>query len=52
MREYKEYKVILELWERGENKKAIARITGVPRATVRDCINRYGDVRGLEANKD
>ena len=52
MRTYAEYKAILELWDRGENKKAIARITGIPRATVRDCINRYSNVRGLEANRE
>ncbi len=49
MRDYDEYKRILELWERGLNKKQIARITDIPRATVRDCINRYGSVAGLDA---
>lgn len=44
MRTYEEYERILTLWESGENKKAIARITGIPRATVRDFINRYGSL--------
>ncbi len=47
MRSYDEYKQILKLWELGINKKAIARHTGIPRATVRDCINRYGTVETL-----
>lgn len=51
MRTYEEYKRILTLWEAGENKTAIMRITGIPRATIRDCINRYGSLEGLEANK-
>jgi hypothetical protein len=49
MRSYDEYKAILELWEAGINKKAISRITGIPRATVHDCINHYLTVDGLEA---
>ena len=48
MRSYDEYKQILELWELGINKKAIARYTGIPRATVRDCIKRYGTVEELD----
>ena len=47
MRSYDEYKQILELWELGINKKAIARYTGIPRATVRDCINRYSTLEQL-----
>lgn len=50
MRSYDEYKQILELWELGISKKAIARATGIPRATVRDCINRYGCVETLDQN--
>lgn len=52
MRTYEEYRRILELWEARENKKAISRITGIPRATVRDCIWRFASVRELEINKD
>ena len=52
MRTYEEYHRILTLWEAGENKLGIERITGIPRATVRDCINRYGSIAGLEANRD
>jgi hypothetical protein len=48
MRTYKEYRTILEHWERGVNKKAIARLTGIPRATIRDCIERYETVEKLE----
>ncbi len=47
MRSFEEYKQILELWELGINKKAIARYTGIPRPTVRDCINRYQTVEEL-----
>jgi len=49
MRSIKEYRHILELWESGVNKKAIARITGIPRGTVMDCIKRYGNLETLEA---
>lgn len=48
MREYKEYEEILELWQSGINKKTIASVTGIPRTTVRDCINRFGTVAGLQ----
>lgn len=37
MRTYEEYHEILTLWEIHRNKKKIARITGIPRETVRDC---------------
>lgn len=52
MREYNEYKQILELWELGIPKKRIASTLGIPRGTVIDCIKRYGSVKGLEENKD
>jgi hypothetical protein len=52
MRTYEEYQRILTLWEAGENKFRIERITGIPRATVRDCIKRYGSLAGLEENRD
>src|SRR5262249_27339803 len=48
MRNYDEYKQILELWELGINKKAISRYTGIPRATIHDCINRYGTIAELD----
>jgi hypothetical protein len=48
MRTYEEYQEILILWERYGNKKKIARMTGIPRATVQDCINKFGSVQGLE----
>lgn len=48
MRSYDEYRQILELWGEGESKKGIARITGIPRATVRDCIKRYENMAGLD----
>lgn len=50
MRSYDEYHDILSLWEIHRNKKKISRLTGIPRATVRDCINKFGSVAGLEAN--
>ncbi len=52
MRSYDEYKQILELWELGINKKAIARYTGIPRGTVCDCINRYGTVEKLNQHSE
>lgn len=52
MRTYEEYKLILTLWEEHRNKKLIAEITGIPRRTVTDCIKRYGNLSGLEAQKD
>lgn len=47
MRTYDEYHEILSLWELGTPKKTIASILGVPRRTVIDCIQRYGDLEGL-----
>ncbi len=52
MRTYDEYKQILELWELGIPKKRIGIMLGIPRATVRDCINRHGSLKGLEENKE
>ena len=49
MRTYEELKQILKLWEEGHTKKGISILTGIPRATVRDCISRYGSVAQLEA---
>lgn len=52
MREYEEYRKILTLWEQEIPKKRIAIMLDIPRATVRDCIERYGSVKGLEDNRD
>jgi hypothetical protein len=52
MRSYKEYCEILELWEKGYNKLQITKQTGIPRATVRDCINRYGNLEALEQDHE
>ncbi|MBI1257065.1 MAG: hypothetical protein GC204_06315 [Chloroflexi bacterium] len=41
MRSYDEYKRILMLWEEGLNKSEIERQTGIPRPTIRDCINKF-----------
>jgi HNH endonuclease len=49
MRSYPELKSILELWEQGMTKMGIAIELVIPRATVRDCINRYGSVERLDA---
>lgn len=49
MRSYYDLKQILELWEQGYNKMQISKLTGIPRATIRDCIERYGSVANLEA---
>jgi hypothetical protein len=51
MRSYEEYQLILDLWARGEKKKRIATLTGINRTTVRDCINRYQNVEGLEETR-
>ena len=52
MRSYEEYKRILRLWEQGHNKVQIAKQTGIPRGTVRDTINKYGSVEGLEIHSE
>lgn len=49
MRSYDDYRKILELWEQGVNKYRIARTLNMPDATVRDCINRFHSVAGLES---
>ena len=49
MRTYPELKQILEFWEKGMSKKWISIQLDIPRATVRDCIYRYGTVANLEA---
>lgn len=49
MRSYPELRKILELWEKGFPKKKIAIMLDIPRATVRDCVNRYGSVATLDA---
>ncbi len=46
-----ELKQILELWEQGWAKKNISIELGIPRATVRDCITRYGSVERLNSMK-
>lgn len=46
-RSLEEYQKILELWELGVNKSLIACITKIPRRTVIDCIQRYGNVERL-----
>ena len=48
MRTYEEYLEILSLWQDNYSKKQIARVTGIPRGTVRDCIKKFGNVAGLE----
>ncbi len=49
MRSYSELRQILVLWEAGKSKKGISLELDIPRATVRDCIYRYGTVAYLEA---
>jgi 5-methylcytosine-specific restriction endonuclease McrA len=49
VRPFNELRRILELWEQGNTKVQIAKLTGIPRGTVRDCIQRYGSVARLEA---
>jgi len=48
MRSPDEYRRILRLWEEGMNKSEIEQITKIPRATIRDCIKRYGNLETLE----
>ncbi len=52
MRAYEEYQLILELWEKGYKKKQIARMTGIPRGTVQECIKRFTNLEGLQANSE
>ncbi len=52
MRTYSDYQKILELWAEGCNKSEIAHLTKIPRATIRDCIVRYKNLEGLEAERD
>ena len=47
MRTYEEYHAILELWERGFNKKQIASLTGIPRGTIIYSIEKFGNLEGL-----
>jgi hypothetical protein len=49
MRSYYDLKRILELWEAGHNKLQISKITGIPRVTISNCIERYGSLANLEA---
>lgn len=48
MRSNNEYREILRLWESGLNKSAIARKSGIPRGTIRDCIKKFGTLQELE----
>lgn len=47
-RTYEEKAQILWLWDNGKNKSEIERLTGIPRATVRDCIIKYRSLSALE----
>lgn len=49
MRDYSEYRKILNLWEEGRNKSEIELFTGIPRSTIRDCIKRFGTLKALDA---
>lgn len=49
MRSYPELRRVLDLWEQGHNKMQISKMTGMPRATIRNCIDRYGSVAQLDA---
>lgn len=51
MRSYREYEIILEMWEQRFNKPEISQEAGIPRTTIRDCIRRYRSLNGLEAQK-
>jgi hypothetical protein len=48
MRTPDEYRLILRLWEDGQDKMSIARHTGIPRGTVTDCIKKFGSIGELE----
>jgi hypothetical protein len=52
MRSYEDYHKILSLWEDGYNKLQIETMIGIPRATVRDCIKKFGTVAALENYRD
>lgn len=51
MREYDEYYKILDLWEQGIPKRRIGIMLDIPRETIRSCINKYGTLENLQANK-
>jgi hypothetical protein len=49
MRTYEEYHKILSLWDTGlYNKSELAQETGIPRGTIRDCIEKFINLKGLE----
>src|SRR5687768_8970530 len=48
MRTYEEYHWILRLWEAGNNKSEIERITQIPRPTIQDCIKRFHSLDELD----
>jgi DNA-binding CsgD family transcriptional regulator len=50
MRSYDDFRTILALWESGLNQLQIARQTGIPRETVRDCIKRHATLEAFEAS--
>jgi hypothetical protein len=47
-RTFEEKKRVLELWQEGYNKLQIAKETGIPRGTVKDCLGRYSSIEKLE----
>ncbi len=51
MREASDYRKILELHSYGFNQSQIAEITGIPRSTVKDVIQRYTSPEALEQER-
>ncbi|MEL6406200.1 MAG: helix-turn-helix domain-containing protein [Chloroflexota bacterium] len=47
MRSNDEYRQILRLWDAGESKLGISRKLGIPRGTVRYCIDKFNSENGL-----
>jgi hypothetical protein len=52
MRTFEEYDLILRLYEEGFNKSEIEKQTGIPRATVRDCIKKFETRGNLHKNQN
>jgi hypothetical protein len=51
MRTDDEYRQILIYWEQGNDQSHIARLTGIPRGTVKDCIKRFGSLKQFNEDR-
>jgi hypothetical protein len=51
MRTDDEYRQILILWEQGNDQSHIARLTEIPRGTVKDCIKRFRSLKQFNEDR-